>query len=169
MNHGTTARVILAAFLMFSSACAREPVWPPSPAELRAGEDSCAECRMFVSDPRFAAQRHSRDGLIEWFDDLGCLVDKYGSEDADPDGVFVHAFDGEGWVQADHGYVVHSSEILSPMGYGWCAFSTLEEAHAAAARYTDSETSLLLDLLRGGSTALPPMPSDSNSKTPQKK
>ncbi|RKY16311.1 MAG: hypothetical protein DRQ55_18265 [Planctomycetota bacterium] len=123
---------------------------------------------MFVSDPRFAAQRHARDGSVEWFDDVGCLVEKYGPDVGDPEGVFVHAFEGEAWLRGDSGHAVHTSDIDSPMGYGWRAYATLGQARAAAANHADSELLPITDLLHGGGAISPPRPTDRDPETPKR-
>ena len=146
----------LAVLTALHGACARAPTWPPAPAALRAGEDSCAECRMIVSDARFAVQRHSPDGELEWFDDLGCLLEKHSPGDSDPAGVFVHDFEGDSWVRGDRGYAVRSDAVVSPMGYGWRAYASPEAAKAAAAGDASADVMAILDLLRDGTAALPP-------------
>lgn len=150
--------------LALVGACSREQVWPPSPASLLPGEDACAECRMIVSDVRFAVQLHTPAGPLEWFDDLGCLVQKHGPDGIDPQGVFVRAFDAEVWVRGDQGHVLRKAAMSSPMGYGWCTFETLEAAQEAAARHPGAETVALDHVLRAGPK--PPSQAPSN-QTPE--
>jgi hypothetical protein len=163
-----TTRVFYAALFMLGGACSPAQVWPPSPATLQPGEESCAGCRMFVSDPRFAAQRHARDGSLEWFDDLGCLAEKYGPDDSDPEGVFVRAFTDADWLRGDRGYVLHAADIGSPMGYGWRAYATQQQAQGAAIGHADTQLLPIIDFLRGGAAGSPPRPPDQNPKAPQR-
>jgi hypothetical protein len=120
---------------------------------------------MFVSDVRFAAQRHSRGGAPEWFDDLGCLVSKHGPDGIDPQAVFVRAFDTEAWVRGNRGHVVRSAGVISPMGYGWCTYGSLERALEAAARHAGAETVPLDQILRAGAPA-PSQPSSNPTPDP---
>jgi hypothetical protein len=168
MTSFATTLAICGGLLAFSAGCSEGQIWPPVPARLRAGEESCAGCRMFVSDPRFAAQRHARDGSVEWFDDLGCLLDKYGPTGSNPEAVLVHAFEGEDWLRGDSGYVVQTTDIVAPMGYGWCAYATLEQARSAAASHPDAELSPITDLLRGSAEVQPTRPPDQNPETPRR-
>lgn len=158
----------LAALLVLQGACARAPAWPPAAAELRPGEEACAECRMFVSDPRFAAQRHSHEGTLEWFDDLGCLLERHVPLGIDPQGVFVRAFEGGSWLRGDVAIAVRSQEIASPMGYGWRAYATIEEARAVAAGDASAEVLPLAGLLRDGTAAIPAGSHLSDNDTPRR-
>ncbi|MCP3918371.1 MAG: hypothetical protein GY711_22735 [bacterium] len=168
MSRFAKAFALCAGLVALGGSCGDAPVWPPSPSTLLPGQESCAGCRMFVSDPRFAAQRHARDGSLEWFDDVGCLVEKHGPDVSDPEGVFVHAFEGADWLRADSGHVVRTADIDSPMGHGWCAYATLEQARAAAARHADAELLPITDLLRGGAAGSHPRSPDRNPETPKR-
>jgi copper chaperone NosL len=53
-------------------ACTRGP---PQPAAVDTRTDSCASCRMAVSDVRFAAQLVAPGEEPKFFDDIGCLRD----------------------------------------------------------------------------------------------
>lgn len=133
-----------------AAGCARESAWPPQPAELRAGEDVCSECRMFVTDARFAAQRHSTDGEVEWFDDLGCLLSKY-EQGVEPESVFVRDVERELWVRGDLGHAVHVPGLDTPMGHGWIVHAS-EAAAQVAERAAGAQRLPLSELLLHGSS-----------------
>ena len=135
-------------------ACARGASRPPSPIELRPGEDACAECRMFVTDPRFAVQVHAADGALRWFDDLGCWLAR--EEHAQPpEAVFVGDVATGAWVRGDQGFAVRVPGLDSPMGYGWAVHGSAAAAEAAA-RAHGARVVALPDLLRRGSAEEPP-------------
>jgi copper chaperone NosL len=142
----------LALCAVLALACGRTPSWPPSPEMLRAGEEACAECRMFVSDARFAVQRHSRAGAVEWFDDLGCLISRQ-EPTTEPESVFVRDFRSEAqsdaWVRGDHGHAVLVPGLDSPMGHGWTVHASAADAQAAA-RVEGAQLVALSDLLLRG-------------------
>ena len=138
------------AVLALSGACGKEAAWPPAPAEVRLGEDACANCRMIVSDDRYAAQFRSRDGTVEFFDDLGCLLAKRGGPGCDPSGIFVRPHAGGAWVRGDRGFAARSKEITSPMGFGLAVFPTKEAAETEAALHTGATVIPIPDLLREG-------------------
>ncbi len=66
------SRARLAALLVAGVACTRGP---PQPAVVDTRNDSCASCRMAVSDVRFAAQLVAPGEEPTFFDDVGCLRD----------------------------------------------------------------------------------------------
>lgn len=148
------------ASVLVAAACAREAQWPPAPLELTPGDEACAECRMFVSDERFAVQVHSPAGSVAWFDDIGCLLLRPGGV-TDPRGVLVRDFASDAWVRGDAGFAAHVPGSASPMGFGWRVHASRE-----AAREWSAEASELLplpDLLRRGihRTARPLSPTTS--------
>lgn len=49
--------------------------WPEGMAEIVWDRDTCARCKMVISDRRFAVQlRGGPDNAVFKFDDIGCLV-----------------------------------------------------------------------------------------------
>ncbi|MFV0370726.1 MAG: hypothetical protein ACK5JI_03665 [Azonexus sp.] len=62
----------LAALL---AACGKKDGWPEGMAEIKWDRDTCARCKMVISDRRFAAQlRGGPKDTVFKFDDIGCLV-----------------------------------------------------------------------------------------------
>lgn len=86
------------------------------PPTIRYGEDLCAECRMIISEPKFAAALH--DGR-EWkkFDDIGCL-EIYQDKGWMRGTAWVHDYTTETWIEKDAAIILVSDEIRTPMGYG---------------------------------------------------
>ena len=66
------SRARLAAVLVAGIACTRGPA---QPAAVDTRNDTCASCRMAVSDVRFAAQLVAPGEEPRFFDDVGCLRD----------------------------------------------------------------------------------------------
>jgi copper chaperone NosL len=137
------------------AACQQPAPWPPSPASLRAGEDTCAHCRMIVSEARHAAQFHTRTGSVAFYDDLGCLLERHAGPDTDPQAVFAGG-DGATWIPGTSGYVVRAPGLTTPMGSGLAAFATSDAARAEAARRPGAAVFSLRDLLRTGAPASRP-------------
>lgn len=146
MNAPRLASVVL----LFAAACGRATAWPPAAVAPDLGRDACAGCRMLVSDARFAAERVERDGTVEFYDDLGCLLAARGGDACDPQAIFVRSFDDATWIRGDAGFVVRSSAFASPMGFGAAAFASRAAAEAAARAHADARLLELPSLLRQG-------------------
>jgi hypothetical protein len=97
----------------------RSQALPAGPRPVIWDRESCAECRMAVSDPRFACQLQATDGRILDFDDPGCLF-RFVEHDAPAiHALYFHAFDGDAWL--DRAHVAFLPGPQSPMGYDLAA------------------------------------------------
>lgn len=83
-----------------------DPVWAKQP---------CAECKMLVSDRRFAAQALQADGTRLYFDDIGCLAQHLRDKQA----AHIWARDAahDLWIDAESAR--YRSGALTPMNYGF--------------------------------------------------
>ncbi|MCC6454998.1 MAG: nitrous oxide reductase accessory protein NosL [Caldilineaceae bacterium] len=109
-----------------------------SPPDIRYGEDTCAECNMIISDPRFAAAyaHEISAGRYEQlaFDDIGdMLIHAAKHPEHQVAGWYVHDYESEEWLDATSAHFVASDAIVTPMGHGLAAFATAEDAQALAA------------------------------------
>ena len=136
--------------------CAKATAWPPEPGEVRFGEDACANCRMVVSDERFAAQAVTRTGETRAYDDLGCLLEAARAAAIEVEGVYVRAFDGAAGVRGDRGFAIRAADIQTPMGFGFAAFASRDSADAEAARHESASVHSLADLVRTAAAEAPP-------------
>lgn len=85
------------------------------------GRESCAQCGMTISDPRFAAQLQTTAGDIYDFDDPGCLLSFLRQHHPEVRAIYFHAFDTDTWLNAEKVALVGGKQ--SPMGYGLGAVS----------------------------------------------
>jgi copper chaperone NosL len=152
----TTRRAFLAIAIASSAivgaivgvdGCRRKSTWPPSPANVALGEDTCADCRMIVGDDRFGAQLQDRTGNLAVFDDAGCLRAYVAHRPFEIAGVFARSYRSRGWVAGDRAWVVESRELPSPMGHGVAAFEDEATAREEAARHADGKARSLADYL----------------------
>ena len=118
--------------------CGREASWPPTPVAVALGEESCAGCKMIISDAHFGAQLHDRHGGVQNFDDLGCWQKVVQATKADSAASFVRSFSDGAWIRADKAVLVRYGELHSPMGSGLAAFPTRSAAQAFAERHADA-------------------------------
>jgi len=104
-------KLIVAAGVL---ACSRGPA-PPSPVDPR--NDSCASCRMMVSDPRTAAQLITPGDEPLFFDDLGCLT-RYLREHTPRRGAVSYVADHRTgtWIPASEAVYVLQPAASTPMG-----------------------------------------------------
>jgi len=109
-------RNALAFVVMLFVACA---AGPPEPAELAFDSESCAFCRMVISDKRFPGQIVSpgRDPLF--FDDLDCMAKHLVAHPLPNDAVvFVTDYKTSTWVRARDASFFRCENMASPMSSG---------------------------------------------------
>ena len=105
------ASLVLALAL---SGCASGP---PEPAPLDTRNESCAACRMAVSEARFAAQLVSPGELPRFFDDIGCLAGFVKTGRAPSAATaFVADHETRAWVRADAAIYTRVPHLATPMG-----------------------------------------------------
>ncbi len=115
---------------------------PTGDPVIRYGEETCARCRMVISNVKFAGAWRQPDGSEEHFDDIGCMVllnrDRHLGVDVK---FWVHDFVSEQWLNAiDCEYEI-STEISSPMGYGIAA--KLKSKSAEAILVSDADAKIV--------------------------
>ena len=111
----------LAAALVVGLACGRG-VPPPAPLDTR--NDTCAFCRMTVSDRRLAAQIVVPGEEPRFFDDLGCLAN-FLHEHQLPDAVVYVADHRTGeWTLSGNAVYSRLARASTPMGSGLIAHAT---------------------------------------------
>lgn len=137
--------LLLLLSTLLLNACTRG-VATAAPPEIRYGEDTCTECNMIISDPRYAAgyAHELSAGRYESlaFDDIGDLLahlEKY--RERKVVAWYVHDYTTAEWLDATTAYYVLSDEIHSPMGHGIAAHATRDAAEVLAQR----KSGLVLD------------------------
>ncbi|MCC7477185.1 hypothetical protein IT575_01895 [bacterium] len=105
----------------------------PKPVEIVWNEDSCAECRMAVSDKQFGCEYVSPDGICSAFDDIGCLV-VWARNGNLPEGgaAYVRDFESQEWIDAGKAHYMFANELPTPMRYGISAHASREAAEKSA-------------------------------------
>lgn len=122
----------------------------PRPIALDA--DTCAFCRMGVSDPKFAGELVTDKGKVFTFDSLECLAAYVvtGGEGT-PGTPWVADFNQPGgWIKAAEAFFVRSPALRSPMALNVAAFKTRAEFEKAKGEYRGAELRWadVLDLVR---------------------
>jgi len=110
------------------------------PPEIRYGETECVECRMIISDPRFAAAYTYQVGEGRYenapFDDIGDMLiyaDKHPEHKIVA--YWVHDHVTEGWIDAQDAFYMFSHHLETPMAQGTAAVDGREKAQELAAEH----------------------------------
>ena len=130
MAAGRAALVATAVLLACGRAEGPQPiVWDREP---------CAHCHMLISDPAFAAQLQSEDGVVESFDDPGCLLARLAARPVKIRALWFHHVREDRWIRGDAVGFVPAAR--TPMDYGLGAVDagepgalTLDQAKARVA------------------------------------
>ncbi len=123
---------VLVLALALGAGCARPEVMPEP---LAAGQESCAFCRMTVSQPEFASQLLVPGELPKFFDDLGCLHSYLTSTTPGPEGgvIFVTDHRSREWVRADTAVYTRAPAVATPMASHLVAHATTDSKDADGA------------------------------------
>lgn len=119
--------VLLLAVLLAACGGADDADGPP---EIRYGQDVCEQCKMIISEPRFASAYATEAGDVRRFDDIGEMFLYAGERAENVRAFWVHDFSSEKWIEASSATFVHDSGLSTPMGWGIAAFADREAASA---------------------------------------
>jgi copper chaperone NosL len=131
VRSGTAPALLLAAAVAIAGAgCQRRD----GPEPIAFDRESCAYCRMLISDPAFAAQLRTEAGEVLDFDDPGCLM-RYRQEHAPrARAVWYHHLREQRWLrEAEAGFV---PVARTPMGWG---LGAVDAGSAGARSLADAE------------------------------
>jgi copper chaperone NosL len=115
-------------------------LWPASttgPEPIAYGRDTCASCRMHMSQPGFAGEMRDADGTLTKYDDVGCLIRAIVATHREVPEAWVEDHAGGGFVPLLSAKLARSEETSTPMGSGLVAFADesaariYAEAHGA--------------------------------------
>lgn len=117
-----TRRAIVAVLATALVACAS-----PTPTALAPDtrNDTCASCRMPVSDLRFAAQLQAPGEEVRFFDDVGCLREFLAKSGglSPAASVFVSDHRTRAWAPARGAAFARRAGMQTPMGSGLLAWA----------------------------------------------
>lgn len=120
------------------------------PPSIAVGSDTCDHCNMVISDARFAATWREANGKPARFDDIGCMVSMYHEMmPANGTQFWVHSYLDETRLTANEATFVVSSEIVTPMSYGFAAVASMNEGDTLVKQF-GGETQAWAELLASG-------------------
>ncbi len=101
-------------------------------------EDNCAQCRMAISEVRFASEIIDMHGEVYKFDDLGCMLTfRNKRSDLKINATFLKDYETKEWVPYERAVIVETS-IETPMGSGKVAFADAKRAKAIREKFPTS-------------------------------
>ena len=109
----------------------------PQPVEIETS-DICAQCKMAISEKRYAAEMADMDGNVIKFDNIDCMV-RYVSGHGLRDKAaawFVMDSDGKEWLDARQAFLLKSASIPGPMGSSVLAVKDQAAADGLAKRFS---------------------------------
>jgi copper chaperone NosL len=127
-------KTLLTCLLLVAAGCGNRL---PQPVEIEAS-DICAQCKMAISEKRYAAELADRDGNVIKFDNLDCMI-RYASGHGLKDEAaawFVMDSEGKDWLDARQAFLVKSASIPGPMGSGVLAVKDRAAADGLAKRFS---------------------------------
>ncbi len=128
-DSGTTLlKIIPALACLWLLAGCPSRTSPDQPPNVRYGEDACDECRMIISEARYAAAYVTHKGQPRLFDDLGCMLEHNKKELETIANYWANDYKNPKWLNLSEAYLVKSNEITTPMGYGIIVLGSKEDA-----------------------------------------
>lgn len=109
----------------------------PRPVEIEA-TDMCAQCKMAISEKRYATEMAGMDGNVIMFDNIDCMlryVSGHGLKDKAA-AWFVMDSEGKEWLDARQAFLVKAASIPGPMGSGILAVKDRGRADGLAKRFS---------------------------------
>lgn len=108
-----------AAWIAVLGTMGCSPSLPSGPVDIVWDEEVCAECRMHIGEPAFAAQLQTADGEVHSFDDVGCLIRFRDARTPAVHAIWLRHAEADRWLRYEEAAFVEA--VQSPMGYGLAA------------------------------------------------
>jgi len=124
----------LICLLLLATGCGNRL---PRPAEIDA-TDMCAQCKMAISEKRYAAEMTDMEGNVIKFDNIDCMVRYAAAHGLNDKAAAWFVMDSEGgeWLDARQAFLVKSASIPGPMGSGVLAIRDSAAAGKMARRFS---------------------------------
>ena len=127
-------KILSLCFLLIGAGCGNRS---PQPVDIEAS-DICAQCKMAISEKRYAVEMIDTDGNVIKFDNMDCMVRYVSAHDLKNKAAawFVMDSDGKEWLDARQVWLVKSASIPGPMGSGVLAVKDRVAAGALSQRFS---------------------------------
>lgn len=121
--------------LLFSFIITLVACQDSGPQDFLLGQDQCDNCKMTITNIKYATEMITEKGRIYKFDDLSCMntYESSETEKAKNAKFYVIDFPTEKFVEKANATLVQGGTIKSPMGGNTQAFENISVAEKAAA------------------------------------
>lgn len=116
--------ILLILTLTFSSCT-------PEPEPIQYGFDSCAHCKMTITDARYGAEAVTKKGKVYKFDSIECMAGYLQEQNMEEDILHKLVTDfeqPERLIAVESAAILHSEALPSPMGMFLTAFGAQDRA-----------------------------------------
>ena len=129
MNIFKTA--IFSSLILSVISCQNE-----GPKDFLLGKDQCDNCKMTITDIKYATELITEKGRVYKFDDISCMTMYEGSEPDKAKNAKRYVIDHptDKFIEKSSATLVKGGEIKSPMGGNTQAFERMDDAEKAAAK-----------------------------------
>lgn len=135
MNLTKTLAAATVAATIFT-ACSKS-----GPAEISVGKDQCENCKMTITEAKYATQLRTEKGRVYKFDDIKCMQDyAMSNKDAATAKTYVADFPTGQFFDSSTAIFIKDGTIKSPMGGNTQAYKDKAAAEKAAAELGASLT-----------------------------
>lgn len=117
------------------AACGGEQADAAVPPQVNYGRDTCDRCGMIISDERFAGGLVAEDGTANLYDDIGEMLATVREEGLNGRRAWVHDWNTRAWIDGTAATIVRGEPEITPMGTGFVAFGTRNDAESFAAEH----------------------------------
>ena len=93
--------------------------------EIIADISSCEQCKMLISDERFAAYLTTDETYL--FDDFGCMIKYIEQHPTETEKIGFMDFENKKWLTPNEAVIIKNSHYSTPMNYGYIAVSQQSE------------------------------------------
>lgn len=125
-----SGQLFLISSMITLAACAQS-----EPQQIAVGKDQCENCKMTITEPKYATQLITEKGRNYKFDDLSCMKDYEVSNTATTANAktYVVDFPTGQFIETNSATLIKGGAIKSPMGGNTQAYRDKAAAEKAAA------------------------------------
>lgn len=92
------------------------------PVDINPDIDVCEICNMSITEVGYATEAILKNGAVEKFDDIGCMVEFLNEQTEEPAAIYVKdTLSGE-WIPSKEALYVFNEKYWTPMMYGVVSF-----------------------------------------------